>query len=71
MTPEQKFGYHRKHGKMPEEPIKASSTHGIIEYDGRPVTQPMAYALLQHKKKELITQGYSPSKLKIRKHYER
>jgi hypothetical protein len=71
MTPEQKFGYHRKHGKMPEETKQPSTTHGVIEYEGREITPPMAYALLQHKRKELISQGYLPSKLKIRKHYER
>lgn len=70
MTPEQKFGYHRKHGKMPER-NKGSTTHGVLYFVDQPLTRPLPYPLLQTMKADFINKGYLRSKLKIRKYYER
>lgn len=71
MTPEKKFGYFRKYGKLPEERNKGSTTHGVLYFGDRPLTRPLPYPLLQGIKKDFEEKGYLRSKLKIRKYYER
>ncbi len=69
MTPEQKFGYFSKHGRMPPETKQASKTHGVLYLGDKEITQPLPYALLNKIRAEYIANGYSKDKLKIRKHY--
>ena len=47
------FAYFNKYGKMPTK--KTKSNEGKLWYDG----------FLQHKKKELINRGFTPSKFRI------
>lgn len=61
---ERNFYIHKNTGKMPQE-RRSPSSYGILYLNGQAFTQPLPYALLQHKKKELIKQGYSPKQIKI------
>ena len=51
------FAYFNKYGKMPTKKTK-------LWYDGFIQAQG-TFALLQHKKKELINRGFTPSKFRI------
>lgn len=65
MTPEQKYGYHRKYGRMPDErQPKRKITHAVVEQLGKPLTHPLPWALAQHKMKEFKQQGLKGLKLK-------
>jgi len=70
MTPEQRFGIFSKTGEMPKEKPKEIKGYGVLELDGKPVENPLPYALAQVKKKEYMAAGINPKRLKIRKHYE-
>jgi hypothetical protein len=56
------FAYFNKYGKMPTK--KTKSNEGKLWYDGFIQAQG-TFALLQHKKKELINRGFTPSKFRI------
>lgn len=71
MTQKQKYGYHKSTGRLPEEAPKEVKGYGVLEMDGKPISEPAAYALLQFMRKQHITNGINPKRLKIRKHYER
>ena len=67
MTPEQKFGYHRKTGRMPEDktkPKKVKYSHGVVTHCGVELTNPLPWALAGYKMKEFKLQGLTGLKLK-------
>lgn len=67
MTPEERFRYFNKAGKLPPEP-KTKSTQGTLYLDGKMFFGPAAYPLCQHKRAEMIRLGYNKSKLTIKRH---
>lgn len=64
---ERNFYIHKNTGKLPSKPRKPS-THGNLYYDGKLLLEGLPYGLLVHKKKELIKQGYLPSKIEIHRY---
>ena len=70
MNEQQKFNYHRKTGLLPSEGPKEVKTHGVLLYQGHPVSLPLPYAILQTIKKQMIQDGYIAKDFKIRKHYD-
>lgn len=65
---EQERNFYRDKAGIPEPVNRTASTHGVLYLNGQAVTQPLPYALLQHKKKELIQQGYTAKQLKIHRY---
>lgn len=70
MTPERKFGYVNRYGDLPRDKPKEIKGYGVLEMDGKPISEPAAYPLLQFMRKQHITNGINPKRLKIKKHYE-
>lgn len=67
---ERKFYHHKATGRELIEQERNKTTHGILLYDGKEITQPLPYALIQAKRKELINQGFNKNKFKIIGYYE-
>lgn len=67
---ERNFYTHKNTGKLPQDKHKEVKGYGVLELDGKPVENPLPYALAQVKKKEYMAAGINPKRLKIRKHYE-
>lgn len=65
MTPEQRYRYHRKTGKLPEERApKIKHSHAVVVHLGVTITQPLSWALAQYKKKEFEKQGLQGLRLR-------
>lgn len=67
MTPEQRYGFHRKHGRYPDEeqkPKTAAKTHAAVFSGKEQLTNPLPWALAQSKKREFEKQGIKNLKLR-------
>lgn len=65
-TPQERFNYFNKAGKLPPEP-KPKSDYGKLYLKGELVFGPALYSLCQHKKTEMIRLGYFSRDLTIKR----